>query len=109
MGIFRRPCSASLGDTPKPHSKGEKRAAPSPPQERTPKRGKGGPSPSYVFFEKITLFIKKLVICVHNLEKMRRLYLIETKDLFELNNIFFNSNKISGLNKYWFKINKFLP
>ena len=47
MGIFRRPRSASLGDTPKLQNKGEKRAAPSPPQERTPKRGKGGPSPSY--------------------------------------------------------------
>ena len=47
MGIFRRPRSASLGDTPKLQNKGEKRAAPSPPQERTPKRRKGGPSPSY--------------------------------------------------------------
>ena len=47
MRIFQRPHSASLGDTPKSQAKGEKRAAPSTPQEKTPKRGKGGPSPSY--------------------------------------------------------------
>ena len=43
VGIFQRPRSASLGDTPRSQPKGEKRA---PPQEKTPKRGKGGPSPS---------------------------------------------------------------
>ena len=47
MGIFRRPRSASLGDIPQNPAKGEKRAVPSSPQEQTPKRGKGGPSPSY--------------------------------------------------------------
>ena len=47
IGILRRPRSASLGDIPKNEAKGEKRAAPSPPQEQTPERGKGGPSPSY--------------------------------------------------------------
>ena len=39
--------SASLGDNPKSQAKGEKRAAPSHSQEKTPKRGKGGPSPLY--------------------------------------------------------------
>ena len=33
IGIFRRPRSASLGDTPKKPTKGEKRLAPSPPQK----------------------------------------------------------------------------
>ena len=47
MGIFRRPRSASLGDTPKKLTKGEKRLAPSPPEERIPKKGKGSTSPSY--------------------------------------------------------------
>ena len=47
MGIFRRPLSASLGDIPKNQAKGENRAAPSPPQEKTLKGWKGGPSPSY--------------------------------------------------------------
>ena len=47
MGIFRRLRSMSLGDIPKNQAKGEKRAVPSPPQEKTPKRGKGGRSPSY--------------------------------------------------------------
>ena len=47
LGIFQRPCSASLGDTPKNQGKGEKRSAPSPPLEKTPKRRKGGSSPSY--------------------------------------------------------------
>ena len=47
MGIFRRPRSASLGDIPKNQAKGENRAAPFPPQEKIPKRGNGGPSPSY--------------------------------------------------------------
>ena len=47
MGIFRRPSSASLGDTPKKLTKGEKRLAPSTPEERIPKKGKGSTSPSY--------------------------------------------------------------
>ena len=47
LGIFQRPRSASLGDTPKNPAKGEKRSAPSPPLEKTAQRGKGGPSPSY--------------------------------------------------------------
>ena len=47
MGIFRRPRSASLGDTPKKLTKEEKRVAPSPPKERIPKKGKGSTSPSY--------------------------------------------------------------
>ena len=47
MGIFRRPRSASLGDTPKKLTKEEKRVAPSPPEERIPKKGKGSISPSY--------------------------------------------------------------
>ena len=34
MGIFRRPRSASLGDNPKKLTKGEKRVAPSPPEDR---------------------------------------------------------------------------
>ena len=37
----------SLEDTPKNQAKGEKRSAPSPPLEKTSKRGKGGSSPSY--------------------------------------------------------------
>ena len=40
MGIFRRPRSASLGDTPKKLTKGDKRVAPSPPEDRTSKRGR---------------------------------------------------------------------
>ena len=59
MGIFRRPRSASLGDTPKPHSKDEKMAAPSPPQERTPKRGMVSPSPSYAQVAKSQAPIKE--------------------------------------------------
>ena len=47
MRIFQKPRSAPLGDTPKSQAKGAKRAAPSPPQEKTSKRGKGGMSPSY--------------------------------------------------------------
>ena len=47
MGIFRRMRSAFLGDTPKKLTKGEKRVAPSPPEYRLPKKGKGGISPSY--------------------------------------------------------------
>ena len=47
MGIFRRPRFASLGDTPKKLTKGEKRVAPSPPEERISKKGKGSKSPSY--------------------------------------------------------------
>ena len=47
MGIFRRLRSASLGDTPKKLTKGEKRIASSPPEDRLPKKGKGGISPSY--------------------------------------------------------------
>ena len=47
LGIFQRPRSASLGDTPKNQVKGAKRPAPSTPLEKTPKRGKGGSSPSY--------------------------------------------------------------
>ena len=47
MGIFRRPRSASLGDTPKKLTKGEKRVAPSPPEDRTPKKGKGSSSFTY--------------------------------------------------------------
>ena len=47
MGIFRRLRSASLGDTPKKLTKGEKRVAPSPPEDRLPKKGKGGILPSH--------------------------------------------------------------
>ena len=47
MGIFRRPRSASLGDTPKKLTKGEKRFAPSSPEKRIPKKRKGSTSPSY--------------------------------------------------------------
>ena len=47
MGIFRRPRFASLGDTPKKLTKGEKRVAPSAPEERISKKGKGSTSPSY--------------------------------------------------------------
>ena len=47
VGIFRRPRSASLGDTPKKLTKGEKRAALSPPEDRLHKKGKGGTSPTY--------------------------------------------------------------
>ena len=46
MGIFRRPRSASLGDIPKKQAKGEKKAAPSAPEEKTPERGKGVSSPA---------------------------------------------------------------
>ena len=48
MVIFRRPRSASLGDTPKKPTKGEKRVAPSPLEDRLPKKGKGGTSPTNV-------------------------------------------------------------
>ena len=48
MGIFWRPRSASLGDNPKKLTKGEKRVAPSPPEGRLPKKGKGRTSPTYV-------------------------------------------------------------
>ena len=47
MGIFRRPRSASLGDIPKKPTKGEKRVAPSPLEDRLPIKGKGGTSPTY--------------------------------------------------------------
>ena len=47
LGIFQRPRSVSLGDTPKNQAKGEKRSAPSHRLEKTPKRGKSGSSPSY--------------------------------------------------------------
>ena len=47
MGIFRRLRFASLGDTPKKLTKGGKRVAPSPPEDRLSKKGKGGKSPSY--------------------------------------------------------------
>ena len=47
MGIFRRPRSESLGDTPKKLTKGEKRVALSPPEDRFPKKGKVGTSPTY--------------------------------------------------------------
>ena len=47
MGIFRRLRSASLGVTPKKLTKGEKRVAPSPPEDRIPKKGKGSSSPTY--------------------------------------------------------------
>ena len=47
MGIFRRPRSASLGDTPNKQTKGEKRVSPSPPEDRLPKKGKGRDSPTY--------------------------------------------------------------
>ena len=47
MGIFRRLRYASLGDTPKKLTKGEKRVAPSLPEDRLPKKGKGGLYPSY--------------------------------------------------------------
>ena len=40
MGIFRRPHSASLGDTPKKLTKEEKRVAPSPQEDQPPKKGK---------------------------------------------------------------------
>ena len=47
MGIIRRLRCAFLGDTPKKLPKGEKRVAPSPPEDRLPKKGKGGISPTY--------------------------------------------------------------
>ena len=47
MGIFQRRRTASLEDTPKKLTKGEKRVAPSPPGERIPKKGKGSTSHSY--------------------------------------------------------------
>ena len=59
MGIFRRKRSVSLGDSPKSHAKGEKRAAPFPPQEKTPKRRKGGPSPLYAQVTKSQALIKE--------------------------------------------------
>ena len=46
MGIFRRLRSASLVDSPKKLTKGERRVSPSPPEDRLPKKGKGGISPS---------------------------------------------------------------
>ena len=45
--LFRRPRSASLADTLKTQSKGDKREAPSPPEEWIGKKRKGSPSPSY--------------------------------------------------------------
>ena len=45
MVIFRKPRSASLGDTLKKPTKGEKRVAPAPLEDRLPKKGKGGTSP----------------------------------------------------------------
>ena len=47
MGIFRRPRSASFGDTPKKLSKGEKRVEPAPLEDRTHKKGKGSSSLTY--------------------------------------------------------------
>ena len=47
LQIFQRPRLKSLGDTLKSPAKGEKRSAPSPPLEKTTKRGKGGPLSSY--------------------------------------------------------------
>ena len=47
MGIFRTPHLSSVGDTPKKLTKEEKRVAPSPPEDRTPKKGKGSTSPTY--------------------------------------------------------------
>ena len=47
MRIFQRPRSTSLGEAPKSQAKGEKRAAHSPSQEKSPKRWKDGPSPPY--------------------------------------------------------------
>ena len=47
MGIFRSLRSASLRDTPKKLTKVEKRVAPSPPEDRLPKKVKGGISPPY--------------------------------------------------------------
>ena len=46
MGTFRRLRSASLGDTPKKLTKGKKRVAPSPLEDRLAKKGKGGISPT---------------------------------------------------------------
>ena len=46
MGIFRRPRTASLKDTPKKLTKEKERVAPSPPEDRIPKKGKGIPVPS---------------------------------------------------------------
>ena len=47
IGIFRKPRFASLGDTPKKLTKGEKRVAPPPLEDRIPKKGKGSTSPIY--------------------------------------------------------------
>ena len=47
MVIFRRARSASLRDTPKKLKKGEKRIAPSPPEDRFPKKGKGNTTSTY--------------------------------------------------------------
>ena len=47
MGVLRGPRSASVGDTPKKLTKGEKRFAPSPPEDRLAKKGRGGTSQSY--------------------------------------------------------------
>ena len=47
MGIFRRPRFASLRDTPKELTKGKKRVAPSPSEDRIAKKGKGYTSPNY--------------------------------------------------------------
>ena len=48
MGIFRRLRSAFLGDTPKKLTRRRKRVASSPSEDRFPKKGKVGSSPSYV-------------------------------------------------------------
>ena len=45
--VLQRPRSASLEDTPISLKKGGKRVAPSPPEERKFKKGKGNTSPSY--------------------------------------------------------------
>ena len=55
MEIFRRHRSLSLGDTPKMQSKGEKKEAPSPPEERIAQKGKDCMSPSYAEATRIRL------------------------------------------------------
>ena len=47
MGIFWKPRCASLEDTPKKLTKGEKRVALSPHEDRIPKKGKSSTSPTY--------------------------------------------------------------
>ena len=47
MGIFRKPRSPSLGDTPKKLTKRLKGVAPSSPEDRISKKGKGSTSPTY--------------------------------------------------------------